>query len=238
MPNLVLLDFPASKLEGWESLSPFVLKIIRALRYAGLPFQHEHLPLIRVPTSTPHGQLPVLHLDGEVLADSTNILLRIERELAPGVFSRGLDARAQGEAWLWEEFADTSLYAFALSARWYKEENWQRLKPAMFGSAPALLRGVGASWVRRGILNSLRARDFTRAGLEACYARMRRTFDDLEARTPRTGFWVGETLSVADVSLFAQLHTLRAPFSPDVAEELAARKNLSAYLDRVDAATR
>jgi glutathione S-transferase len=193
--------------------------------------------LLKLPTGTPHGQLPVLKLGDEVLSDSTRILERIDRELAPGVFSARLDERARAEAWLWEELADTALYPLPLTARWADGANWPRFRPLMFGAVPAPLRAALASYVRRGIKQSLLARDFTRTGLEDCYARMERTLDQLEARAPERGFWVADSLSVADLGLFGQLHSLRAPFTPNTAQRVAARKRLSAYLDRVDAAT-
>jgi glutathione S-transferase len=236
-PRLTLLDFPPSPCEGWDSLSPFVLKVVRALRFAKLSFAHEHLPLTSLPFKTPRGQLPVLHIDDEVVADSSAILARIDGELAPGAFSTRLGPRDRAEAWLWEEFADSALYPYALAARWADDANWVHYKPAMFGAVPVALRGALAAFVRHDIKRNLVARDFTRAGLADCYARLSTVLDGLEARAPAHDFWLGEVVSVADLALFAQLHTLRAPFTPAVAAQLAERRALSAYLDRVDAAT-
>lgn len=235
--SLTLLDFPPSPHEGWESMSPFVLKVVRALRFAKLAFEHVHLPLLSLPGKTPRGQLPVLKIGDEVLADSSAILLRIDTDLARGSLSAGLDARANAEAWLWEEFADATLYPFALAARWVDDDHWARYYPAMFGGVPALLRAGIATFVRRGTKRRLHEADFTRAGLADCYGRLERVLDGLEARAPASGFWVGDALSVADLSLFGQLHTIRADFSPACAAQIAERKTLSAYLDRVGAAT-
>lgn len=237
VPTLTLLDFPPSPIEGWDSLSPFVLKVVRALRFAKLAFAHEHVPLTSLPLKTPRGQLPVLHIGSEVLADSSAILSRIDDTLAPGVFTASLDARARAEAWLWEEFADTTLYPYALAARWHDDVNWKNLRPVMFGAVPVALRAGLAAFVRRGIKSRLFASDYTRAGLADCYARMEKVLDGLEARAPAHGYWLGDTLSVADLSLFAQLHTLRCPITPASASTVAARQTLSAYLDRVGAAT-
>jgi hypothetical protein len=39
-PKLILYDFPASTgIAGWESFSPFVLEVCRALQLAKLPFE-------------------------------------------------------------------------------------------------------------------------------------------------------------------------------------------------------
>jgi hypothetical protein len=62
--------------------------------------------------------------------------------------------------------------------------------------------------------------------------------DDLDARAPDDGFWLGPSATVADVGLFGQLQALRLPLVEFAAAEVAKRKRLSKYLDRVDAATR
>ncbi|HTU61813.1 MAG TPA: glutathione S-transferase domain-containing protein, partial [Polyangiales bacterium] len=80
-------------------------------------------------------------------------------------------------------------------------------------------------------------RDFTRAGLPACDARMYSVLDQLEARAPETGFWLGDQATVADLGLFAHLHSLRLPQTGFRAADIAKRARLSAWLDRVDQAT-
>src|SRR5512139_3624530 len=91
---LVLCDFPADTHEpGWSSYSPFVLEVERALRLARLPFRHDKIPMMRIRSLNPTGQLPVLLIGDEPVADSTRILLRIEHSLAPGSLTQGLDAR-------------------------------------------------------------------------------------------------------------------------------------------------
>jgi glutathione S-transferase len=175
--------------------------------------------------------------DGDKVADSTRILHRIE-SLRPGALTSGLAGRSIAEAWLWEEFSDTSLYPYVLATRWVDDRGWPVPRKAFFGDLPAPLRAIVPGIVRRATKKKLIGRDFTRAGLEACYERMRRTLDELDTRAPDDGFWLGAAPSVADLGLFAQLHSLRLPLTAFQAEEVAQRARLSRYLDRVDAATR
>src|SRR6185369_7536024 len=102
IPKLVVCDFPAkTKLEGWSSFSPFVLEVDRALALAKLPFTRHHVNMFKLKELNPIGQLPVLLVGDDKVADSTQILRRIEA-LAPGSLTGGLDARSIAEAWLWE----------------------------------------------------------------------------------------------------------------------------------------
>jgi glutathione S-transferase len=236
-PALTLCELADPGIEGLESYSPFCIKTHRALRFAGLTYERR---FGRAPADykalNPTGQVPVLLVDGAPVADSTRILQRIEA--LTGVFTHGLAARERAEAWLWEEFADTALYGFVVSARWAFDENWLLLREAYFGAAPWFVRRWIAPQLRKSVLRGLVARDVWRAGRDACWSRFRETLDALEGRAPERGFWVSATLSVADVAIFAQLHSLRSPLTSAHAEELAKRTRLCAYLDRVDAATR
>jgi glutathione S-transferase len=237
IPSLVLCDFPADTGHArWSSFSPFVLEVERGLRLAKLPFRQQKISMMTLRKLNPLGQLPALKIGDEVVVDSTRILLRIEK-LAPGSLTRGLGARESAEAWLWEEFADTALYPYVLETRWADERGWSVPRKAFFGGMPPVVRDVVANLIRRKTLNALVGRDFTRAGLPACEERMFRVLDQLEARAPETGFWMGEQPSVADVGLFAHLHSLRLPQTPFRAADIAQRARLSRWLDRVDAAT-
>jgi glutathione S-transferase len=234
---LVLYDFPAETgLTNWASFSPFVLTVQRALVLAKLPYRIDKLPMLRIKKYNPTGQLPVLMIDSEAVADSTMIMHRIER-LAPGSLTAGLDPRAVAEAWLWEEFADTALYPQVLVTRWVDERGWPTPRRAFFAGMPPLVRDVIASMVRRKMKENLANRDFTRAGLAACETRLFRVLDHLDARAPERGFWLGDSPTVADIGLFGQLHALRLPLTAFRASEIAARTRLSAWLDRVDAVT-
>ncbi len=231
MSSLVLCEVAdASATAGIESFSPFCLKVHRALRLAGLPYERRHGAR---PDSwrahNPTGQVPVLLVDGRPVRDSTEILrwLVAEGRLA-----------ATPESWLWEELADTSLNGFVVASRWADADNWPRTKESFFGSMPAPLKLLIPGLIRRGVLRSLVARDVWRAGPEACWARLDALLDALDARAPAAGTgWVGPW-TVADVALFGQLRSLDTPLTPRQAEALRARRNLSAWIDGVDAATR
>jgi glutathione S-transferase len=236
-PKLVLCELEDAGLPGVESYSPFCLKVHRALRAAGLAYERR---FANRPDAwkrfNPTGQVPVLLVGDDPVNDSTRILQRIEE--MTGALARGLDARSRAEAWLWEEFADSALSGFVMSARWADDRNWPGVRDNFFGAAPWFVRKLIVPKLRKRLLGVLVARDVTRQGLEACWQRFGCVLDQLEARAPAQGFWVSETLSIADLALFGQLQSFRTPLTQPQAAELARRPRLSAYLDRVDASTR
>jgi glutathione S-transferase len=234
--DLTLCELTDPGIEGIESYSPFCLKVHRALKLLGLSYERRfgvepgsHRAL------NPVGQVPILLVGDRPIADSTAIFRYLDERSGGRLVPRDREA---SEAWLWEELADTSLNGFLVAARWADEENWLLVRDAYFAGAPAPVRWLVPGRLRSRVIATLEARDVWRAGAGACWSRYRRLLDDLDVRAPRDGFWVSDAPSVADLALFAQLQSLRTPLTVKQAGWIAERRHLSAWLDRVDAATR
>src|SRR5580658_4268222 len=101
-PNLVLCELADASAHGLESFSPFCLKAHRALRAAGLPYERRHGQQPRsFLKENPLGQVPILLVDGEPVADSTRIVRRIERIAGRlGGEDGEMNAKEEAEAWL------------------------------------------------------------------------------------------------------------------------------------------
>jgi glutathione S-transferase len=235
--HLILCELEDPEIPGKESLSPFCLKAHRALKLAGLAYERacgdrpdtwkKHNPI---------GQVPVLLVNGTPICDSTAIL-RWTVAAAADAFDEGLDARGRAESWLWEELSDTALNGYVVAARWADQRNWPGVRRKYFGKAPWFVRALVAPRVRATVIDRLVAREVWRAGPEACWRRFEATLDDLEARAPSTGFWLGRAPGVADVAIFAQLASLRTELTPWQDREIEKRPRLVDWIDRVDAAT-
>ena len=100
------------------------------------------------------------------------------------------------------------------------------------------MRGLIAPLLRRRAVKRLVARDVWRGGAEACWDRFLTSLEDLEARAPRSGFWMGERLTVADIAIFAQLQSLRTPLTQWQSHAIGQKAALRGWLDWVDASTR
>ncbi len=241
-PRLTLCEFATPPVPNLESYSPFCVKVHRTLKVAGLPYtsRHEGDPSA-YKALNPARQVPILLIENdarqEVVSDSTRIVDRIER-LSPERFPVLSDPVERAEAALWEELADTALNGFLVASRWADDRNWERTKSAYFSDIPRPVAFFVVPRIRARVLGALYSRDVWRQGADACWARFTAILDQLDARAPKTDFWVGEKLSRADVAIFAQLHSLRTELTVWQREQLALRRTLSAYLDRVDAATR
>jgi glutathione S-transferase len=240
---LVLCELGPTTVPGLESYSPFCLKIHRALNLAGLTYTSRRGAPRDFRDLNAAEQLPILLLDPEtrrreVVCDSTSIVRRII-QLAPHCRLEPNDPRARAEAWLWEDWADRAMNGWLVMARWMEEDNWPRVREAYFGGAPWFVRTFIVPRIRAKVRSSLRARDVIRSGIARAREDFERALDHLEARAPEGGFWVtSDRPSVADLAIFAQVHSLRTELTPKQARAIKRRPALTDWLDRVDEATR
>jgi glutathione S-transferase len=233
--KFILCEVPGSLDGSVETYSPFCLKIRRALRSAGLSFEaRQEANPGTFKRYNPVGQVPILLADEKPIADSTKILEFIAKHSGKLLPQSSAD---QAEAWFWEDFADRSLSGFLVAARWADEANWPRSRQAYFGTMPWLVGAVIAPQLRKKVCASLAVRDFSKQGLPALWENMETTLDRLEARAPESTFWIGDALSVADVSIFGQLQGMRTDLTPAQRASVEKRPKLRSYLDRVDTAT-
>jgi glutathione S-transferase len=236
-PQLTLCELDETGLPDLESYSPFCLKVHRALLVHGLRYTSRRGSPRDFRNLNRAGQVPILLIDGQALPDSTLILARLEA-LSVRPLHAGLPPGVVAEALLWEDYADTALNGFVVAARWADPANWPAVKDAYFHKMPALIRAIVPGLLRRKVRKALWARDVTRHGLDAAWARLEVILDQLERRAPVEGFWLGPTLTAADLALFGQLHSLRTPLTPMQGAMVDRRRRLAAYLDRVHRATR
>jgi glutathione S-transferase len=61
---------------GLPDASPFVIKAMLLLKFAGLEYQEER----SIPSNAPKGKLPYVNDEGTILADSTFIRFHIEKK--------------------------------------------------------------------------------------------------------------------------------------------------------------
>jgi glutathione S-transferase len=116
------------------SFSPPCLKVYLALRRLGLPHRVVDLTTpLHVRRLSPTGRVPVISVDGEIIADSVFILDRLE-ELHPEAALWPDDAGQRVADRLWDCFATDTLYWQGFYLRWLVPENRKKVLDAAFGS--------------------------------------------------------------------------------------------------------
>lgn len=236
VPDLTLYQFGGDR--GVESGSPFCAKVHRALAFKGLAYRTQVVAspgeLARLNPGI--AKVPVLSYDGELVADSTRILdLLEERHPDPPLWPADREARAQAR--LLEDWADESLYWFAVYYRWEIDSNFRPFAERAFGRLPLPLRLLVPRFARRQARSQLRGQGLGRASVDRVGALLDGHLDTLSALLGDRRFLVGEALTGADIAVFAPLKQLAIDVVPEAAALVRARESLLAWLGRVDEAT-
>ncbi len=226
-PALVLHQFP--KIEGWPSISPFCVKVHYALGLKGLAF--EARDTLNSKAASPTGKLPALAIDGELVCDSSAIFRRLDR-LAPAPALEPAAPAARALDHVLEDWADETLYGYAIYYRWAVDENAARTAAALFANAPGPLRAIGPLVARRQLRAKVKS-----LGL----AKPRSEVDDdferhlvaLEGLTAGAPFVTGEAIAGADLAIAAQVQALRVGLTPDAERLIDRHPRAVAWLDRV-----
>ena len=201
---------------------PYTEKCRRGLQFKGLSFTlHEPSGPEDYKRWNPKtGLLPAMRVDGELVIDSTDILLRID-EIQPDPPLLSPDPQVAEQQRSLEDWADESfLYYFQ---RWLQLSEEQRQPKKQRG-----LRALGA-WLAAG---GTWERPHT-AILRGIDDRLTDLVNFLGSRS----FFYADQLSMADLAVHAMLLTLRGEFIDGAGPLLARRPALLAFMERVEAVT-
>ncbi|MBW2269757.1 MAG: glutathione S-transferase family protein [Deltaproteobacteria bacterium] len=205
--------------------TPYTVKCLSGLRLKGLPFTlHEPSGPEDYKRWNPKtGLLPAMRVDGELVIDSTDILLRIDQiQPDPPLLSR--DPQVAEQQLSLEDWADESfLYYFQ---RWMQLVAEQPEPKKRRG--PRALRALGA-WLAAG------------GTWERPQAALLRGIDDRLADLVNflgsRRFFYADQVSIADLGVYAMLLTLRSQFIEGTGPLLARQPSLLAFMERVEKAT-
>ena len=163
------------------NLSTFTRKVRLALLEKGLPHRLEIAPMgsPKIKALHPLGKIPVLEDQGIAIPDSSVIIAYLERAYPDRPLYPASAADLARVLWL-EEYADTRLREATLT--FFSEHVVKPVFQGRLADEAALAAAIGS-------------RD--------------EAFNYLEKELPAVGLAVGDTLSVADVAMGAQLITYR-----------------------------
>jgi glutathione S-transferase len=209
--------------------APFTEKCRRALLLKGLDFE------LREPSgpedyklwSPNTGMLPVMRVDGELVSDSTEILLYLD-QLEPMPPLLASDPRVAAQQRSLEEWADESFL-------WYYLQ-WLRLSGDGAGQEAETRTGYRPAWLRRS-LAWLRAGGTWERPQTALLRGLDDRLGDLVNFLGARRFFYSDRLSMADLAVYGMLNVLRIDGIPGAAPLLPRRPALLDFMRRVEEAT-
>ncbi|MBY0279474.1 glutathione S-transferase family protein [Candidatus Binatia bacterium] len=219
-------------------ISPFCDKIRRILNVKRVPYAIEEVP----PTKTlsvvrklnPAGKLPFLVADGAVVADSTDIAYWLEaHHPEPRLVPE--DPRERGLCHVLEDWADESLYFYEMRLRFTLPNNARRFIPELVKYEGSLVRTIAPYAMPFVLKSQVSSQGVGKRPLDVVLRDVERHVDALAGILGDGAWLVGDRLTIADVSVFAQLFCIRA--SDEGGRIVAARPAVAAWMERVDRAT-
>jgi glutathione S-transferase len=211
--------------------APFTEKVRRALMLKGLDFEHREPsgPEDYRRWSPKTGLLPVLELDGERIADSTDILLRLD-EVFPHPPLLSGDPRVASQQRQLEDWVDENLL-------WHFNR-WQQLRRQREARQEEIRRG---RILRIGLLRSMLAWISAGGTWERQETAILRglgdRLDDLLGFLGARPFFYADRPSMADLAVYSILHTMRNEIIPGSARLVALRPAMVDFMGRVERET-
>ena len=218
--------------------SPFCEKVRRALHYKRLSYEARVLSLVEVSTSyrrvNPVGKVPALQVDGQVVADSTDIAHFLDdrwpdRPLLPR------DPADRALCHFLEDWADESLYYCGLRLRFTFRKNRSRWIDAVLARDAPLLRPLLRPAVARAVRRQCASQGIGRKPEEAVLRDLDRHLEALGAWLTGKPWLAGPALSLADLAVFAQLRCVQG--AEEGRARLAASGEVEGWMARVAEAT-
>ena len=210
---------------GLPDGSPFVSKVHVLLKMAGVPYRFEKADFRKAPK----GKIPYIDDGGPLLGDSGFIRQHLEVNYGAD-FDKGLSASDKAVALAFERLCEEHLYWAMVHSRWMNDANFDKGPRRFFDDAPAPLRPIIATVIRRQVRRNLKGHGLGRHS-EADIAQLAEL--DLQALSDFLGgkpWLMGETPCGADATAWAAVISCLCPhFDSPVRVAAERHANLKAY---------
>jgi glutathione S-transferase len=215
---------------GTPDASPFVIKVMLLLKFAGMPFRQVQ----GNPFRAPHRLLPYIEDGGARIADSTLIRRHIEQKYHFD-FDQGLRLEQKAVAWAVERMCEDHLYFAMLDSRWTDSANFKAgLGRHMFGAIPAPVRPIVKSVLRRMNAKRLHGHGIGRHPRAQIAEFAVRDIDALATLIADKPYLASDRPCGADAFVFGIVTAiLTPPLDSPIRTALRQHANLVAYCDRI-----
>jgi glutathione S-transferase len=223
---------------GWtvQCISPYVTKVANYLELAGLDYQIKPGQVFALKSTTPYGKLPVIEIDGQTVADSTEIIKYLEAKSAHPL-DAGITPAEKATMLAFNRMLDEHLYwAAVIQPRWREQSNWERYIPIIVGGAKVEepLRNMLEEF-RRMILAEFDGQGMGRLPAEKVYERAAADIGALSDFLGDKPYFMGDAPRTIDANVLSHLkHIVDSPFDFPTKDEVRSKANLMNYIARLE----
>lgn len=218
-------------------ISPFCDKVRRVLHVKGIDYEMANVPMAKlssVKKLSPMGKLPVLEIDGEAIADSSDICRELEQRFpTPALLPADPTQRALVN--ILEDWADESLYFFEMTMRFTWTHDRPRWVAEILRYDNPIMSKLLAPVVPMLTRKAGTAQGLARRTEADILNELRRHIESLAALVSGKDYLVGDTLSLADISVLAQVECIAG--SGKGLDILQQQPDLMAWIERIESQT-
>lgn len=183
----------------------------------------------------PKKKVPFVVLDGTPLGDSELIIQQICAQSGRDPDSH-LTQEARKQSLFIRRLVEEHFYFILVYSRWQDAAVWPEFSRRVFASVPFPLRPLIKSRAQKAVMGMLHAQGISRHSPDEIYAKAVTDLECLSVELGARSFFVGETPTVADASVYGILaNVLYQPLDTRLGDELRKFQNLCEYCDRVKA---
>lgn len=190
-------------------VSPFSAKVRRVMYYKGIDFDVVNYGLSgagKIKKLNARGKAPILEHNGQLIADSTDIIAYLE-QLHPEKPVIPTDPIEQAHAHVLEDWADESLYFYDLTMRCWPN-NADLLADDLLLEDKGLFAKVLRPLIPKILNKQARTQGVGRKERTAICAEVETHFDAINKIISKTGYLVGDSLTIADISVVSMCTVL------------------------------
>jgi len=223
------------KLYQYE-LSPFCTKVALILNVKNISYEVVEVPLSesqKVKRYSPTAKLPTIEYEGRFVDDSTDIVYFLEDKYPePSLVPKVENESARCH--IYEDWADESLNFYMMKLRWLPQ-NRDRWSNELAKHDRGMWQWIISKFVAKATLKILDKQGIGRKTEEAALQDLNRHIQAISTDLNKRCFLIGELLSIADISVYAQLKWIYE--IPEGKSVIDKYQNVLEWLERVDLAT-
>ncbi|MCB9529950.1 MAG: glutathione S-transferase family protein [Myxococcales bacterium] len=215
---------------GFPSMSPFCAKLEVYLQLAGIEYERR----IANPRRAPHGKIPYVSLDGELIGDSQRIIERCKAKYGDRLDAKLDDAeRARGR--LAQRTLEEATYFGVVRARWLTDDGFAFVRGVLLDKiVPALARPLVYGKIKRDLRRTLHGQGVLRYPLAEVYQAVIDDIDAVMALKGERPFLLGDEPTSYDAVAYGFIGCLAASGYHDPAVDHARESPpVVAYCERM-----
>ena len=209
--------------------SPFCIKGLLLMKLSGLPFETTQMSF----KQAPKGKAPYLVDGGEIIADSHFIMKHLETKYGID-FTGDYSAEKLAIGWAAARMMEEHMYFLNGYERWMVDENFWKGPIQFFKDVPAPIRPFIARLIRKKAGKTHQAQGLGRHSNDERFELAKGNLVAVEAMLGKNKYFLGNTVSGADASVFPFIWTASTPyFKSRIADYVRTRPVLEDYLKRM-----